>query len=101
MDIKRRRQGHENYLFRQADTSLRIVICLSRIYFIRQLKQAPAPDSDRFPIEPGARVADVLEKIGAPIEEAKLIFINNKRGELSTVLNDGDRVGGFPPVGGG
>ena len=72
-----------------------------QIKLFASLSKHQPTEADRFPIEPGARMADILEKTGAPIEEAKLIFINNRRGELSTVLNDGDRVGVFPPVGGG
>ncbi|MFP4040308.1 MAG: MoaD/ThiS family protein [Desulfosudaceae bacterium] len=49
----------------------------------------------------GSRVADVLPQIGVPDKEVKLIFINGARKELHHSLADGDRVGLFPPVGGG
>ena len=54
-----------------------------------------------FPITPGSTVRDVLEQINAPVEKAKLIFVNGLKKDLDTVLKDGDRVGVFPPVGGG
>ncbi len=58
-------------------------------------------DSDRFPVAPETTVFQLLGDIGAPREEAKLIFINNRRKDISTILKDGDRVGIFPPLGGG
>ncbi len=58
--------------------------------------------SDHYPIEPGVTtVMDIIHALDVPEEDAKLIFINNKKGEKDSVLRDGDRVGIFPPVGGG
>jgi len=54
-----------------------------------------------FFVAPDTSVSDLLDRLGAPHEEAKLIFINGRRGNLSTILKDGDRLGIFPPVGGG
>jgi len=93
-----RRRGATGFRRHQKKTTMTFYI---QIKLFASLGKHQPKEADRFPIEPGARVADILEKIGAPIDEAKLIFINHKRGELSTVLNDGDRVGVFPPVGGG
>jgi molybdopterin converting factor small subunit len=36
-----------------------------------------------------------------PREKAKLIFINGVKAELTSTLEGGERVGIFPPVGGG
>jgi len=58
-------------------------------------------DSSRYPILPGTTVADIVHKLSITEDEAKLIFVNNKRAGLTSVLSDGDRVGIFPPVGGG
>lgn len=46
-------------------------------------------------------VQDLVDRMNIPGDEVKLIFINGRRCELSAVLADGDRVGIFPPVGGG
>ena len=60
------------------------------------------PDtSAAFAISPGATVREVLEQIGVPVEKAKLIFVNGLKKDLDVVLNGGERVGIFPPVGGG
>ena len=56
---------------------------------------------DEINIEPGSSVNDILKRLGIPHTEAKLIFINGKRGAIDTILKGGDRLGIFPPVGGG
>jgi len=61
---------------------------------------APA-DADRYAVAPGTTVADVVRDLDIPVKDAKLIFINSIRRELDTPLQDGDRLGIFPPVGGG
>jgi sulfur carrier protein ThiS len=58
-------------------------------------------DDDEINIEPGSSVSDILKQIGIPATEAKLVFINGKRGAVDTVLEGGERLGIFPPVGGG
>jgi len=52
-------------------------------------------------VSQGTCVMDLVTKFGIPEEDVKLIFINGKRELLSYVLKDNDRVGIFPPVGGG
>lgn len=68
--------------------------------FATLAKRAPE-DSNRYPIMPGTTVQDIVDKLNITEGEAKLIFVNNKRARLTSVLNDGDRLGIFPPVGGG
>lgn len=52
-------------------------------------------------MESGGTVQDLITGLGIPENTVKLIFINGVHGKRDTVLNDGDRVGLFPPVGGG
>ena len=61
---------------------------------------APA-DADHYPVTPGTTVADVVRDLKIPAKDAKLIFVNSIRKEHDTRLQDGDRLGIFPPVGGG
>lgn len=49
----------------------------------------------------GSKVMDIIEKLSIPIEEVKLVMINGVLNEVDTELKEGDRVGIFPPVGGG
>jgi len=60
------------------------------------------PDSaDKYPVEPGTSVRDLIAGLKIPEEKAKLIFIDGVKGELDSTLNGGERIGIFPPVGGG
>lgn len=72
-----------------------------QIKLFASLRKFLPPDPDHFPISPGETVQDVLNAAGVPVDEAKLIFINGVKGETTSVLHGGERVGIFPPVGGG
>jgi sulfur carrier protein ThiS len=56
---------------------------------------------EAYPISPGMTVRDLLTQLDLPAEKAKLIFIDGTKAELSSRLEGGERVGIFPPVGGG
>ena len=49
----------------------------------------------------GASVRDVLHRLGVPLEEAKVVFVNGRQATLGSELRDGDRIAVFPAVGGG
>ena len=65
------------------------------------LKKYAPEQAEGYPVEPGTTVRAVLESLDVPIKHAKLIFVDSVRASLDTVLNGGERVGVFPPVGGG
>jgi len=65
------------------------------------LQQFSPENSEAFTISPGTTVREVLETINVPVEKAKLIFVDAVKKDLDTVLKGGERVGIFPPVGGG
>ena len=65
------------------------------------LQEFTPPSADKYIIDPGIRICDLLEQIKMPREKAKLIFINGIKAELTSTLQGGERVGIFPPVGGG
>lgn len=52
-------------------------------------------------IEDGITIGQLIDRLDIPLPEAKLIFVNGVRKDLDTVLHGGERVGIFPPVGGG
>ncbi len=58
-------------------------------------------NADRYPIAPGTPIEALLSQLRIPLAEAKLIFINGIKADLHTRLIGGERVGIFPPVGGG
>jgi molybdopterin converting factor small subunit len=52
-------------------------------------------------IEPGETVSRIIELIGIPKEEVKIVMVNGVHASLSHPLNGDERVAFFPPVGGG
>ena len=54
-----------------------------------------------FPVKDGETIQALAERLAIPIEEIKIVFVNGITVELDHPLCDGDRVGVFPPVGGG
>jgi sulfur-carrier protein len=56
---------------------------------------------EQYPVKPGTTVLSLIEKLGIPANQAKLVFINGVKCELTASLQGGERVGIFPPVGGG
>ena len=58
-------------------------------------------NGDAFPILPGETLAAVEARLGIPEGEVTLRFVNGRAVDPDAVLQDGDRVGLFPPVGGG
>jgi molybdopterin synthase sulfur carrier subunit len=58
---------------------------------------------EAFPIElpDGASVRDLIQTVGLPQDEVKIVFVNALFREPAHRLADGDEVGIFPPVGGG
>jgi len=51
--------------------------------------------------EDGITVNALLGVLNVPLEEVKVVFVNNVRADGDAVLKEGNRVGVFPPVGGG
>lgn len=68
--------------------------------FATLAEHSPA-DADHYPIESGTTVTRLLERLGVPATDVKLIFIDGVKSNLHTSLRGGERVGLFPPVGGG
>jgi molybdopterin synthase sulfur carrier subunit len=52
-------------------------------------------------VEEGTTVGELLRQMGVPTQSAKLIFLDGMHSDLDTVLKEGNRLGVFPPVGGG
>lgn len=65
------------------------------------LQQFNPPSPEAYPIGKGTTVRTVLKELGIPEEKARLLFVNGIKADLDSVLQGGERVGLFPPVGGG
>jgi molybdopterin converting factor small subunit len=57
--------------------------------------------AEKYPINSGISIRNLLEQLNIPQEKARLIFIDGIKANLSSTLDGGERVGIFPPVGGG
>ncbi|MBB6215803.1 molybdopterin converting factor small subunit [Anaerosolibacter carboniphilus] len=44
---------------------------------------------------------EVIDGLGIPEEDVAILLVNGRDGVLDQLLNDGDTVSIFPPVGGG
>jgi molybdopterin synthase sulfur carrier subunit len=55
----------------------------------------------QFPIADRATVAQLIEALPITATEARLVFIDGVKATPDTPLLGGERVGIFPPVGGG
>jgi len=65
------------------------------------LSRFTPPDADAYPIAPGDTAGSVVARLGIPLDDLKLIFVNGVHAQLSVPLGEGDRLGLFPAVGGG
>ncbi len=52
-------------------------------------------------IDDNASVKDLMIAYKVPLDDVKIIFVNGVHARLELLLKEGDRVGIFPPVGGG
>jgi len=52
-------------------------------------------------IEPGETVGDVLDRLGVPADQTRIIFVNSRHAGLADPLQGGEQVAVFPAIGGG
>lgn len=52
-------------------------------------------------VNDGTTVGELLQQLNIPTEKAKLVFLNGVHADVGTELEEGSRIGIFPPVGGG
>ncbi len=72
-----------------------------RLNLYASLKAFMPAGGEECVIEAGQSVQDLLAHLDIPAEKAKLIFVDGVRVDPKTRLDGGERVGIFPPVGGG
>ncbi|MCK5163430.1 MAG: MoaD/ThiS family protein [Desulfobacula sp.] len=68
--------------------------------FVTLSKYLPQ-DSECLELSEKTTVETLIADLGIPFKLVKLIFINGKRQDYKYQLKHNDRVGLFPPVGGG
>lgn len=52
-------------------------------------------------IDKNSTIRDIIEQMNIDEKSVKLIFLNGIHADVRNRLKDGDRIGIFPPVGGG
>ena len=57
-------------------------------------------DGDDREVTAGETVRSLIKRLGFPLEDIKIVFVNGKIVDLDTVLKDGDRLGLSPATGG-
>ena len=65
------------------------------------LRRFTPASAARYSLEKGTTIRGLIEKLDIPAEQVKLVFINNVKQGLDFILNGDERVGLFPPIGGG
>ena len=56
--------------------------------------------STQHDVSEGQTVANLVQIAGVPREDVKVIFVNGKNANFSTILTDGDQVAVAPATGG-
>lgn len=59
------------------------------------------PENNEEYVFNGVTLGELLDELGIARDEVALLFVNNAHAAPEKELRDGDRVGIFPPVGGG
>jgi molybdopterin converting factor small subunit len=67
----------------------------------KYLPEGAANRACRLELAEGEGIAEILERLSIPEASVKLIFVNGVHAARGAGLSEGDRVGLFPPVGGG
>ncbi len=67
----------------------------------RHLADAPPGTPFNTELRDGATVRDLVDALGLPPAEVRVVFVNGRARPMDHVLEHGDEVGIFPPVGGG
>ncbi|MBM4273402.1 MAG: MoaD/ThiS family protein [Deltaproteobacteria bacterium] len=52
-------------------------------------------------VAPGATVAQVINRLGLPPQEVTIIMVDGLRRDMDYTLQGNERLGLFPPIGGG
>jgi molybdopterin converting factor small subunit len=72
-----------------------------QIKLFATLQRFMPASAENYAIKTGTTIDTLLQQLDIPEDKAKLIFIDGLKAELTTVLIGGERIGIFPPVGGG
>jgi len=72
-----------------------------QIKLFANLQKFMPASAENYAIEAGITVGTLLQQLDIPQDMIKLVFIDNVRAGLTSILKGGERIGIFSPVGGG
>ena len=72
-----------------------------QVKLFASLQKFMPASAENYAIEAGITVGALIQQLDIPQDMIKLVFIDNVHAELTSILKGGERVGIFPPVGGG
>lgn len=72
-----------------------------RLELLATLKRYEPDSTGKYAIKRGIRVLDLMKELNIPEYEVNLVFIDGEKGNINSTLKGGERVGLFPPLGGG
>ena len=52
-------------------------------------------------VEKGITIAELCQKLKIPIDEVKIVMVNGRKEDMNYIIQGDERLGFFPPVGGG
>ena len=67
----------------------------------KYLPDLPVGGSKYIEVDPGATPADLIQVLGLPAEEVKIVIRNHVQTELDESVEDGDRIAFAPAIAGG
>ncbi len=67
----------------------------------KYLPDLPVGGSRNIEVDPGATPADLIQILGLPAEEVKIVIRNHVLTELDEIVEDGDRIAFAPAIAGG
>lgn len=72
-----------------------------KISLYATIKPLTPSDADSYPVQAGETVRNLLDRLGVPMDMAKLVFVDGRKANWDQVLDGAKKIGVFPPVGGG
>jgi molybdopterin converting factor small subunit len=67
----------------------------------RYAAETPSGQPCMVELTEGATLQELVDRLGIPPEETRVVFVNGRAQEMDYTLQPGDQVGIFPPIGGG
>lgn len=79
----------------------KIIMIEIELRLFADLNELKPENSLNYQIQEGTNIKQLIIELGITEERAKIIFINGRKKDVGYSLKHKDRVGIFPPVGGG